>query len=138
MNAELKKARCCDAAVALERARNLYGTGPRYNPYPPAPNTNVLLKGEQLASLIDSCNKTNPPIVRSLPTRESTRMRLVVQKVLDCEVDPNNPTSRFVHYERFFPIPCAPITAEYLNASMPKASTACQLPNQPGFPIFPA
>ena len=50
MNAQMKMAKCCDAATALERARNLYGTGPRYNPYPPAPNTTVLLKSERLAT----------------------------------------------------------------------------------------
>jgi hypothetical protein len=138
MKACLKEARCYDSQVALQRARNLYGTEPRYIPATPAPITNVRTQSDLLAYEMMSTAKVCPPIVNKLPTRESSRMRDVVQKVLDCEVDPTNPTSRFVHYERFFPVPCAPVSAEYLNASMPKASTACPLPNQPNFPVFPS
>ena len=131
MNAQLKKAKCCDAQTTLEKARNLYGTTPRYIPYPPAPITNVRTSSGLVAYEMMSTAKVCPPVVRTLPTRESVRIRLVIQKSLDCEVDPYN-------YQRFFPVPCPPIGADYLNASMPKASIKCQLPNQPDFPIFPA
>jgi hypothetical protein len=138
MNAQLKQARCCDAAAALERARNLYGTGPRYIPPSPASTTIVSRSSDLLAYEMMSTAKSCPPIVKKPPMRESSRMRDAVQKVLDAEVDPTNSTSRFVHYERFFPVPCPVVGADYLNASMPKRSTACQLPNQPNFPIFPS
>lgn len=134
MNRQLEKARCCDASVALQKARLLYGTTPRLNIPIPAPNKAVQLESQLLDAKLVEC----PPILNKLPTTESKRMNAHLQKIADAETDPTNPTTRFKQYVRFFPTPCPVVGAEYLNASMPKTSTACQLPNAPHYPIFPA
>jgi hypothetical protein len=120
-------ARKCDADRALAKARLLYGTGPRYVPATPAPTVNIQSESQLLAKELAAC----PPFVRSKPTTESARVNTLVRGVLDAE-------PRFKEFVRFFPVPCAPVGADVLNASMPKASTACQLPNSHLFPIFPA
>jgi hypothetical protein len=127
-------AKKCDAERALAKARLLYGTGPRYVPATPAPTTTVQSESQLLAKELAACT----PFVRSKPTTESARVNMHVRDMLDAETDPMNPDKRFKEFVRFFPVPCAPVPAAVLNASMPKASTACQLPNSQLFPIFPA
>ena len=127
-------ARECDAQRALAKARLLYGSGPRYVPATPAPTVNVQSESQLLAKELAAC----PSYVRSKPTTESARVNTLVRGVLDAEADTTNSETRFKEFVRFFPVPCAPVGAAVLNASMPKASTACQLPNSQLFPIFPA
>ena len=124
----LEKARSCDAAVALEKARMLYGTGPRGHFQSPV--TQIQIQSVQLESQLLTTQLTAlPKIVNTPPITEGMRMKREMQALLDREV-----STEFV---RFFPVACVPVSGDYLNASMPKPSTRCQLPNRPDFPIFP-
>ena len=124
----LEKARSCDAAVALEKARMLYGTGPRGHFQSPVSQTqrqNVQLESQLLTTQLNAL----PKIVNTPPITEGMRMKREMQALLDREASTD--------FVRFFPVLCVPVSGDYLNASMPKPSTRCQLPNRPDFPIFP-
>lgn len=130
----MKSALDCDAQRALAKARMLYGTTPRYTPATPAPTRKVQSESQLLDTRVAECQS----FVRQQPTTESARMKRNLQETRDMEVDPMKSDTRFKEYVRFFPVPCAPVSGAVLNASMPKSSTACQLPNSQLFPIFPA
>jgi hypothetical protein len=130
----MKSALDCDAQRALAKARLLYGTTPRYTPATPAPTRNVQSESQLIAATLAAC----PTYVRQQPTTESARMRRLLQQTQDAEIDPMNSDIRFKEFVRFFPEPSPPVSGAERNASMPKTSTACQLPNSQLFPIFPA
>jgi hypothetical protein len=127
--------KACNASVALARARQLYGTQ-SYCPAP-IPVANVQLESQRLGSelaVLAACI----PVLRSAPTTSGAYTNKINQAVLDASVNPTDPITRFRQYTRFFPTPCPVVGADYLNASMPKPTTACQLPNSPLNPILPA
>jgi hypothetical protein len=115
------QAKACNASAALARARQLYGTQSWYPS--PVPVANVQPESQKI-----SAQKT-PTIQRALPTTSGAYTKRIQQSLLDSAVN--------TEFIRFFPTPCPPVGAAYLNASMPKASTACPLPNSPLNPIFP-
>ena len=128
----LEDGKACNASVALARARQLYGVR-KYCPAP-VPVAIVPLESEKMAAVLASACT---PIVRSGPGTEGTR----IARLQDCykyESESADPQVRFKKYVRFFATPCPPVGADYLNASMPKPSTGCQLPNGPFNPILPA
>jgi len=131
MSRMLDAGKACNASVALAKARQLYGVQ-AYCPAP-IPVAPVQLESQRLGSAMARC----APVLRSAPTTSSAYTNKINQAVLDASTDPKDPTTRFSQYVRFFPTPCPVVGADYLNASMPKASTACQLPNSPFNPIFP-
>ena len=133
MSRLLDAGKACNASVALAKARQLYGTQ-SYCPAP-IPVAPVQLESQKLATVLaPRCT----PIIRSAPTTSSAYTNRINQAVIDASTSQTDPVTRFSQYARFFPTPCPVVGADYLNASMPKASTACQLPNSPFNPIFPA
>jgi hypothetical protein len=63
---------------------------------------------------------------------ESMRMNAENQCNIDKSTDPTNPEARFSQYRGpFIPPACTPIPQTILNGNLPKASTACPLPNKP-------
>jgi hypothetical protein len=125
--------RRCDATAALGRARNLYGTG-LCCAAPPSQNTQVQLESQYLTARVSSCTA----FVRAPPMPESARIATLIQNVVYESTNPMNPVTRFSQYARFFPAPCPPPDTLIVNAFLPKASTACQLPNTPLNPVLPA
>ena len=124
----LEDGKACNASVALARARQLYGVR-KYCPAP-VPVANVPLESEKMTM---ACT----PIVRTGVQTEGTR----IARIQDCykyDSESADPAVRFKKYVRFFATQCPPVGADYLNASMPKPSTGCQLPNGPFNPILPA
>lgn len=133
MSRLLDTGRACNASVALAKARQLYGSQ-SYCPAP-IPATVVPLVSQRLGATL--ANALCAPVLRSAPSSEGVR----IAKLQDCsryQTSSADPATRFSEYIRFFPTPCPVVGAEYLNASMPKASTACQLPNSLLNPVLPA
>jgi len=63
---------------------------------------------------------------------ESMRMNAQNQCVINLSTNPTNRDARFSQYRGpFVPPVCIPIPQEILNGNLPKASTACPLPNKP-------
>lgn len=133
MNRLLDAGKACNASVALAKARQLYGTQ-SYCPAP-IPVTSVQSESQKLGTVLAArCT----PVLRTAPMTSGAYTNRVNQAVIDASTSQTDPITRFSEYVRFFPTPCPVVGADYLNASMPKASTACQLPNSPFNPIFPA
>lgn len=124
--------KACNASVALARARQLYGTQ-SYCPAP-IPVKTVQLESQRLGTVLASACT---PTLRSLPGTEGSRIA-ALQNCSRYQTSSADPATRFNEYVRFFPTPCPVVGADYLNASMPKASTACQLPNSHLNPVLPA
>ena len=133
MSRLVETGRACNASVALEKARQLYGTQ-SYCPAP-IPVTVVPLVSQRLGATL--ANALCKPVVRMLPGNESTRIA-ALQDCYKYQSASTDPVIRFGEFTRFFPEPCPVVGADYLNASMPKASTACQLPNSLLNPVLPA
>jgi hypothetical protein len=133
MSRLLETGKACNASVALARARQLYGSQ-SYCPAP-IPATVVPLVSQRLGATL--ANALCAPVLRNQPGTEGSR----IATLQDCsryQTSSADPATRFSEYIRFFPTPCPVIGAAYLNASMPKASTACQLPNSLLNPVLPA
>ena len=63
---------------------------------------------------------------------ESMKTNAQNQCVINLSTDPTNPNSRFSQYRGpFIPPVCTLVPQEILNGNLPKASTACPLPNKP-------
>lgn len=128
-------AKRCNATNAIARAQLLYGKpcGPCGAPIS---NTVVPTESTQLSSRVSACSAQ--AIIRPLPVPESVRIARVAQAYLDASIDPTNPELRFRQFlPRVVPAPCPPIDTLLLNAHLPKASTACPLPNTPFNPVPP-
>ena len=132
MSRLLDTGRACNAAVALAKAKQLYGTQ-SYCPAP-IPVRIVQAESQKLGTVLSSACT---PVLRSLPGNESTRIA-ALQDCYKYQSASGDPAKRFGEFTRFFPAPCPVVGADYLNASMPKASTACQLPNSQLNPVLPA
>jgi hypothetical protein len=80
-----------------------------------------------------SCyNYVKPPV-----GPESVRIAKIIQDTLNKEINPMDPTTRFVDYAPRPTIPvCPAIDPELFNSDLPKISR-CQLPNTPLNPILP-
>lgn len=126
--------RRCDAAAALARAQSLYGSQSCSSCKPVTSQVQVQLESQFLTTKMSSCTT----FVRAPPVPESTRIASLIQNVIYESTNPMNPNTRFSQYARFFPAPCPPPDTLIVNASMPKASTGCQLPNSPFNPVLPA
>jgi hypothetical protein len=126
--------RRCDAAAALARAQNLYGNQACASCRPVLTQTQVQLESQLLTAKMATCTA----FVRAPPVPESARIAALIQNVVYESTNPTNPTTRFSEYVRFFPAPCPPPDTLIVNASLPKASTGCQLPNGPFNPVLPA
>ena len=127
--------RRCDATAALARARNLYGSQACSScALPPSQNKQVQSSSQLLTAQVDACTA----FIRAPPVPESARIAALIQNVIYESTNPMNPVTRFSEYVRFFPAPCAPPDTLIINAFLPKASTACQLPNGPLNPVLPA
>jgi hypothetical protein len=125
----LDQAKVCNASVALDRARRLYGT----QSYCPAP----VLVGASVQKDV-AVGASCYAFVRPQPLTAGAYTNRLHRGVLDAEVSSDDATTRFKEFNRFFPAPCPVVGADYLNASMPKASTACPLPNSLLNPVLPA
>jgi hypothetical protein len=123
-------AKQCNSAVALRKAQSLYGNTPRYQCSLVSPSA-VQSSSQYLSGKVAAC----PSVIGTSPVPESTRIARLQQQVLDKETDPLNPDTRFKSYTRFFPIPCPPVQTV---VNLPKASTACPLPNSAFNPVLPA
>lgn len=131
----VENAKFCNASVALAKAQALYGNSPCtpgscYR----ASNTQVQSSSQHLSGKAGACI----PLVGFGAVPESTRIARLITKNKEAEMDPTNPTTRFKEYVRFFPIQCPAPDNTITNANLPKASTACPLPNGPFNPVLPA
>ena len=120
--------------LALQRARKLVGvTTPCCDSA-----TEILGQETQLeSSLITSklkCYTYNGAAIGL----ESMRINAQNQCAIDLSTDPTNPEARFSQYRGpFVPPVCPPVPQEILNGNLPKATTACPLPNKPFYPSRP-
>jgi hypothetical protein len=108
----VEQKRLCDASVSLQKARQFYGcASATRTTQAQLPSKLLLTKVACIPSII---NKTVEP--------ESTRIQRRMQDIINNE--------QYAHeFNRFFPIPCPPVDSVVTNAFLPKASTACPLPN---------
>lgn len=131
----IDNAKRCNANNALARAKLLYGNACTSCGNPTS-TTIVPTESTLLTSKISTC--AVQAVVRPLPVPESVRIARMAQACLDASLDPTNPDLRFRQFlPRVVPAPCPPIPTELTNANLPKASTACPLPNTPLNPVPP-
>lgn len=131
----LDSARQCNASIALAKAQALYGTLPcTPGVCFPASKGQVQSSSQYLNGKMASCTQ----VVRFGAVPESVRIARMITRVQQEETNPTNPTTRFKEYSRVFPVQCPPIDPVIANGSEPKASTRCQLPNNPLNPVLPA
>lgn len=132
----IDNAKRCNANNALARAQMVYGA-PCGDCGKNISNKEVPTESTLLLANLSTCAAR--AIVRPLPVPESVRIARAVQCYIDASIDPYNPDLRFRQYlPRVVPAPCPPIDTILANANLPKASTACQLPNGPLNPVLPA
>jgi hypothetical protein len=68
---------------------------------------------------------------------ESSRIQAIISATLNNSMDQFNPLTRFAHYApRLLPPVCPVVPLVDRNANLPKASTACPLPNKFYFPTI--
>lgn len=131
----IESSRQCNASIALAKAQALYGSlpctpGSCFRPS----NGQTQSSSQYLNGKMASCKS----VVRFGAVPESTRIARMITRIQEAESDPTNPTTRFKQYTRVFQIQCPPIDPVIANGSEPKASTRCQLPNNPLNPVLPA
>ena len=132
----IDNAKRCNANNALARARMVYGKACGTCGTPTS-NKIVPTESSLLTANLSTC--AVQAIVRPLPVPESVRIARAIACFIDASNDPYNPDLRFRQYlPRVVPAPCPPIDTILANANLPKASTACQLPNGPLNPVLPA
>ena len=105
--------------IALAKARQVYGsqtcTAGSCDSY--RSNKAVQSSSQALQAAMNAC----PVFVRAPPTSERVRLSNLQQGIVDAEPS--------LEFNRFFPPACPAIDPVILNAFLPKASTACPLPN---------
>jgi hypothetical protein len=115
----------CESAIL--RARSIYGSecvsNPPYSQETPLESDYLEKKQACIPSIIGiKCGLS------------STLTVARGQCVIDSSIDSQNPLARFSQYKRpLAPPVCPAVPQEVLNAFLPKASTACPIPNGPNY-----
>ena len=104
--------------IALAKARQLYGSQPCSTVCGSYKGPSRAQSSSQALAASAAC----PLFTRPLPLSERVRLSNLQQANLDA-------APRFSEFNRFFPPGCPPVDPVVLNAFLPKASTACPLPN---------
>ena len=129
----LASIRQCEMIAALQRARTLVGVTPCCATKPSMQGQETPLESVVLNSEL----KCYTYVGKSVGL-ESMRMNAQNQCTIDKSTDPTNAEARFSQYRGpFIPPACIPTPQAILNGNLPKASTACPLPNKPFYSSRP-
>jgi hypothetical protein len=115
----------CESAIL--RARSIYGSECVSNP-PYSQETPLE------SDYLEKKQACIPSIIGTKCGLSSTLTVARGQCVIDSSIDSQNPLARFSQYKRpLAPPVCPAVPQEVLNAFLPKASTACPIPNGPNY-----